>query len=70
MFQIKLEFFRYSVIIFRVFWVMSEKFLSKFGNYFSQNSSLGDVSKHYEVHTAHTLQSANNIVCKAHHIKF
>jgi hypothetical protein len=36
MFQIKLEFFGYSVTIFRVFWAMSEKFLSKSGNYFSQ----------------------------------
>jgi hypothetical protein len=36
MFQIKLEFFDYSIIIFGVFWVMSEKFLFKSGNYFSQ----------------------------------
>jgi hypothetical protein len=36
MFQIKLEFFGYSVIIFGLFWAMNEKFLSKSGNYFSQ----------------------------------
>jgi hypothetical protein len=36
MFQSKLEFFGYSVIIFRVFWVMSEKFLSKSSSYLPQ----------------------------------
>jgi hypothetical protein len=40
MFQIKLGFFRYFVIIFGVFWMMSEKFLSKFGNYFAENSRI------------------------------
>jgi hypothetical protein len=36
MLQIKLEFFfGYSVIVFGVFWAMSEKFLSKSSNYFS-----------------------------------
>jgi hypothetical protein len=36
MFQIKLEFFGYFVIIFGVFWAISEKFLFKSSNYFSQ----------------------------------
>jgi hypothetical protein len=36
MFQIKLKVFGYSIIIFGVFWAMSEKFLSKLGNYFFQ----------------------------------
>jgi hypothetical protein len=40
MFQIKLEFFGYYVIILGVFWVTSEKHLSKFRNYFSQNSKI------------------------------
>ncbi len=36
MFQIELEFFGYSVIIFGVFWAMNEKFLSKSSSYLSQ----------------------------------
>jgi hypothetical protein len=36
MFQIKLEFFGYFIVVFGVFWVMSEKFLSKSSNYFPQ----------------------------------
>jgi hypothetical protein len=36
MFQIKLELFGYSVIVFGVFWAMNEKFLFKSSNYFSQ----------------------------------
>jgi hypothetical protein len=59
MFQIKLEFFGYSAIVFGVFWVTSEKFLSKSGNYFSQIiellfPNLRHLSKDLKVHTAHT----------------
>jgi hypothetical protein len=36
MFQIKLEFFGYFIIVFGVFWMMSEIFLSRSGNYFFQ----------------------------------
>jgi hypothetical protein len=62
-FQIKLEVFGYFAIIFGMFWAKSEFFLFKSGNYFSQIIEF-EACKHYEMHTAHTLQSANNFFQK------
>jgi hypothetical protein len=50
--------------------IVKVKFLALLSDLKEKKSGYGDVSKYYEVHTAHTLQSANNIFCKAHHIKF
>ncbi len=63
MFQIKLEFFDYSTIIFGMFWAKSEFFWSKSRNYFSHIIKF-EACKHYEMPIAHTLQSANNFFTK------